>query len=469
MNRIVKNFLLNGLSSIIGQIVTFVTVAYYAQLIGKDFFGSITLAQQIILYFSIAVLFGLQTLGIRMISNDTKQAKEAVSEIISFRLIIALGSFLIIGVLSLFMNNSYSFNIILFFFSFTLFPLAMNLDWLYIGFEKMHHNAVYNLCKSVIPGIIILIFLKESSNIYIIPLAMFIGVFIGVVYQYVIITFKYKIKFKFMFDFVKFRNLGMLAFPFLTSGLLAMVNNNIDKLIIGVFRNKGELGVYQAAYTFISFFITVEAMVFTPIFPALINLYKENNLEKLKTLSQGLSKYIFILILPIALGGWVLSKDIIRLVYGAEYVSAYLPFNILLIYILILYCREIYAYQLNAWNGEMKYLKTVSISAALNAILCFAFVPAFGYVAAAMITTATEIINLVLMRRDSNKLVKIKFFENPFIILPALLMIVFTYILKSIGANIITNLLISILVYSSLLVLLKVVKIEEIKGLLSKS
>jgi O-antigen/teichoic acid export membrane protein len=469
MNRIVKNFLVNGLSSIIGQIVTFVTVAYYAQLIGKDFFGSITLAQQIILYFSIAVLFGLQTLGIRMISNDTKQAKEAVSEIISFRLIIALGSFLIIGVLSFFMNDSFSFNIILFFFSFTLFPLAMNLDWLYIGFQKMHHNAVYNLCKSIIPGIIILIFLKESSNIYIIPLAMFIGVFIGVVYQYVIITFKYKIKFKFMFDFVKFRNLGMLAFPFLTSGLLAMVNNNIDKLIIGVFRNKGELGVYQAAYTFISFFITVEAMVFTPIFPALINLYKENNLEKLKRLSQGLSKYIFILILPIALGGWVLSKDIIRLVYGEDYISAYLPFNILLIYILILYCREIYAYQLNAWNGELKYLKTVSISAALNAILCFAFVPAFGYVAAAIITTATEIINLVLMRRDSNKLVKIKLFESPFIILPALLMVVLTYILKSVGVNMIINLLISILIYLSLLFLLKVVKIEEIKGLLSKS
>jgi O-antigen/teichoic acid export membrane protein len=333
----------------------------------------------------------------------------------------------------------------------------------------MHHNAVYNLCKSIIPGIIILIFLKESSNIYIIPLAMFIGVFIGVVYQYVIITFKYKIKFKFMFDFVKFRNLGMLAFPFLTSGLLAMVNNNIDKLIIGVFRNKGELGVYQAAYTFISFFITVEAMVFTPIFPALINLYKENNLEKLKRLSQGLSKYIFILILPIALGGWVLSKDIIRLVYGEDYISAYLPFNILLIYILILYCREIYAYQLNAWNGELKYLKTVSISAALNAILCFAFVPAFGYVAAAIITTATEIINLVLMRRDSNKLVKIKLFESPFIILPALLMVVLTYILKSVGVNMIINLLISILIYLSLLFLLKVVKIEEIKGLLSKS
>jgi O-antigen/teichoic acid export membrane protein len=468
MNRIAKNFIVNGLSSLLSQLITFITVAYYAKCIGKEFFGSITLAQQIILYFSIAVLFGLQTLGVRMISDGSKSAKEAMTEIISFRLLIALVCFIVIIIMSVFMTSSYNFNFILLLFAITLFPIAMNLDWLFIGLQRMQHNAVYNLCKSIVPAMLIFIFVKDGSKAYVIPLTMLLGLFIGTIYQYTVLTYKYKVAFKFKFDYNKFKSLGRLAFPFLTSGLLAMVNNNIDKIIIGFTRSKGELGIYQAAYTFISFFITLESLVFTPIFPAMINLFNDSNFERLKALTKALAKYILLLILPITLGGLVLSKDIIRFVYGEEYIAAFLPFSILLIYILILYCREIFAYGLNAWNGEVKYLKAVSVSAGLNAVLCLIFVPRFGYIAAAIITTVTEVVNLIMMRLYANNIVEIKIIDNFIILVPAVLMFCFTYILQRMGIDFILNIIISMTIYLILLYAMKIVNIKELKSLLSR-
>jgi O-antigen/teichoic acid export membrane protein len=463
MNKVSRNFLTNGAASIFGQIITFITIAYYARVIGKDLFGSVTLAQQIILYFSMTVLFGIQTLGIRIISRKEIDISTALSEIISFRLFITAICIFIIILLSFVVGKGYQFNIILWMFSLTLFAYAFNADYIFNGIQEMQYNAVFNLCKSIVPAVIIFVFLRNKEQVYIIPIAILLGLVVGIAYQYYILTVKYRIHIEAGLSFsiiVKYAKYGS---PFFISAIFSMINNNVDKIIIGFTRSHSELGEYQAAYTFISFLISLEALIFVPVFPLLISVYHKNNYDTLERLSAFVGKIITIVVLPVFAGGLILSKDIIVVIFSEEYAKAYIALNILLVYILFLYIREIYGYQLNAWQQERKYLKAVSVSALFNLTLCIVFVPRYGIIAAAVITVFTEIINLIFMKTYSDRILKLSLrsilIRNS---MPAAIMGVFTFILKYFGASLILNISTSFLLYIVMLFVLKVITKKEL-------
>jgi len=468
MNKLIKNFLSVSVSNLLGQLLTFIIVIYYSGIIGKTNFGKITLAQQILLYFTMIVLFGIQTYGTRIVSADRENAYKKAGEIITFRLVISLICFAIICLSTIVINKDVNFKVIFIIFGLTLIPTALNIDWIFNGLQEMQHNAIYNLCKNIIPCIIIFIFLKSENNMYLIPFAILIGVSIGVIYQYIVffIIDKGKLEIKMNKEIIlKYSRYGM---PFLLSGFFGMINNNVDKIIMGFTRTEGELGVYQSAYIFISFLINVAAIILTPVFPLFIKYFYEDKKEELKRLCDGTTKLVAFIVVPIFVGGTILAKDII-LLFKKEYFQAYEPLRILMFYILILFIREIYGYQLNAWKLEKKYLKIIILSSVGNLILNLILTPKYGMVAAAWITTLTELINLILMRSCANKIVRTKdiaYIGKAFI--PSFIMALGILGLKWLNINVVIIILISIFIYGVFAVITKGIAIGEIKALFAK-
>lgn len=468
MNKLIKNFLSVSASNLIGQLFTFLIVIYYSGILGKTNFGKVTLAQQILLYFTMIVLFGIQTYGTRLVSSDKESISKVAGEIIAFRFIISLICFSIICLTTLFINKDANFKVMFLLFGLTLIPTALNIDWIFNGLQEMQHNAVYNLCKNIIPCIIILIFLKNKNNMNMIPIAIFIGLLIGVAYQYFILFKGHKNKIKITLKWDSILIYSKYGLPFLLSGFFSMINNNVDKIIMGFTRSEGELGVYQAAYVFISFLINVAAIIFTPIFPLLIKYHYEDKKRELQRVCEGTSKVVALIAVPLFIGGILLSKDII-LLFKREYFEAYKPLNILLIYILLLFIREIYGYQLNAWKLEREYLKIITISSSLNLIFNLILTPKYGMIAAAWITTITEVINLIYMRRCARKVIKVKdIFYILKALLPAGIMALLIIGLKLLKVNVVLIILASIIIYFIFVIVTKVIAIEEIKAFFVK-
>ncbi|MCB2289033.1 flippase [Clostridium sp. CS001] len=468
MNKLTKNFLSISFSNLIGQLFTFLIVIYYSGIIGKDNFGRITLAQQMLLFFTMVVLFGIQTYGTRIVSSNKENIDKVLGEIIAFRFLVSIICFIVICTIAFFINKDTSFKTIFVLFGITLIPTALNVDWLFNGLQEMQHNAIYNLCKNIIPSIIIFLFLKNQNNMSLIPIAMIIGLCVGFIYQYYIVLVKYKYKLKLTLNkkiIFKYSKVGM---PFLLSGFFSMINNNADKIIIGFSRGDGELGVYQAAYVFVGFLISVATIIFTSTFPLLIKYHHEGKKEELKKICNGISKLVAIIAVPIFIGGTLLSKDII-LLYKKEFFEAYKPLNILLFYILILFIREIYGYQLNAWRLEKVYLKIIIVSSIANLILNLILTPKYGMIAAALITTVTEFINLIFMRKCARKIVIVKdLYYVLQALMPGSIMALAIVVLKYMGINIFIIILISIVIYFLFAIITKVIEIEEIKTIFNK-
>lgn len=470
INRVAKNLLSIGLSSFLAQFIMFIQIAYYARVLSVESFGIVNLAQSILVYFTMITLFGFQTLGTKEVAKAKEKAGELIGYISIIRIIVAIICLLIIIAIGIISNRGVTFTNLLIIFGCTLLPLAFNIDWLFSGLQEMQHNGIYNIIKSLIPLILSLIFIRGEEGILYIPIFTLIGLILGVIYQGYIIRVKNKVKIVIKLNKHEIKRYVIKSTPFLISGLLSMINMNLDTIIIGFTRSEYELGIYSSAYKIIYFLINLIAVIYVPFFPLLIEYFNNKDISKLQNVVNNICKVVMLLGFPIAVGGILLSKEIIILLFGHKYAEAYLPFIILLIYIFILFMRETYGYSLNAWNMEIKYLKSVVISSLLNLILNLMLIPKFGIVAAAITTLISELINFIIMKKYSKSVISTNYFSNSVkLILPILIMSVVVLILKYYNVNVIINIISAVLVYFYSVIYFKYISINELKVLVKKN
>lgn len=468
MNRVIKNLFYTGFSSIFGLLLTFLITVYYNKKLGVEKFGSISFAQYVYLFLVTITMFGIHTYGTRIISLKNEKIGEIISEIISFRLAISILIIIINYIICVLFVNNIEERLLLILFSFSLIFSALNLDFVFNGLQEMKYNGIYIFCKNVIPAIVIFVCLRYFNNVEIIPMALFAGLLVGTAIQYYIIIYRKKIKVKLLFSKILLNKYLIIGYPFFISALMAMVNGSIDKIIIGALKVNSELGVYNSAYIFINFLITICGIVFIPLFPNMI-MFKDSK-PQLSEFCGVVPKIISIIAMPILFGGLLLYEDIIKYFYPVKqgYEGAYIPLMILIVYIFILYYREIFAYQLNAWGLEKKYLKIVSISAVLNIILNLIIIPYFGIIGAAFVTLFTELINFVYMRKYAIKVYEtkiLKSFVEP--LLPTVIMSFAIFVFKLYNVNFLIILSAAVTIYFGFFGLFKMNLLREINRVLA--
>lgn len=466
INKVAKNLLSVGFSNIASQFIAFLMIAYIARVIGKEGFGVINLAQAMITYFSIFTMFGLQTYGLREISKAKDNNSRIVSEILIIRIVLFVISYGLLLFIALLVHKDYSFKLLLVLYGVTLLPTALNTDWYFSGIQEMQHNAVYNIVRNLIPFGAVVLYVKEPGQIAYIPVFTLLGIVIATVYQYVILK-RSGVKLSFRFSGTPFRRLLKSGFPFFLSGILAMVNTNIDRVVIGFSRTDSELGVYSAAYNIILFLTNVVAIIFIPVFPLLIKYYNSSLKGELLALANKIAKFIALFIIPVAVGGIILAQPIMVLLFGRDFAEAAGPFRILLVFSILLFIREIFGYQLNAWNREKDYLKVVTVSSLVNLVLNVTLTPRYGIYMAAGINIISEMINLLLMRKSAGVVVPTPI--TPYVLkalLPSLAMGIALVFLKA-WLPVLVNILIAICIYFVFVLLFKLVTLSEIKGFLA--
>ncbi|MHB1406919.1 MAG: flippase [Desulfitobacteriaceae bacterium] len=466
INKVARNLMSVGLSSVFAQFLTFLTIAYIARVVGKEGFGSINLAQAIITYFSIFTLFGLQTHGVREVSKGSASHSLILGEILTARLSLFVLSYAALFLLAAFLPKDFSFKILLILYGLTLLPTALNIDWFYSGIEEMQHNAVYNILRNAFPFFLLMALLHNEGQLNFVPLATFAGLVVATGYQYSILKEK-GIRYKLGLPWTQVQKYLRVSFPFFLSGLLAMININIDRIVIGFSRTDSELGLYSAAYNIILFLTNVVAIIFVPVFPRLVKHHHDGDKEGLSRLTATVAKFISLFILPVAVGGIVLAEKIIILLYGQEYAPAAGPFTILLIFSVLLFTREIFGYQLNAWHLEKSYLKIIGLSSVLNLALNLILTPRYGIYFAASINIISETINLILMQIAATRVVQTAVLPHMLkAVLPSALMGGVLFLLRG-HLPVLISIVLGILVYAAAAFFLRIVRIEEMKTFLS--
>jgi O-antigen/teichoic acid export membrane protein len=193
------------------------------------------------------------------------------------------------------------------------------------------------------------------------------------------------------------------SIPFGLTAAMQLINGRTDVLVLGLFRDDAEVGVYRVAVQLATMIIFGQQAVNAIQGPHVAHLYASGDMKKLQKMITRSSRAILMFSLPAVLLMCLFGDFIIRVAFGPDYAGAYWPLVILSVGQLVNASMGAVANVLNMTGHERDTTRIIMIGALMNVTLNFALTPVLGMVGAAAATASGLIVWNVLMWRQAYK------------------------------------------------------------------
>jgi len=162
-----------------------------------------------------------------------------------------------------------------------------------------------------------------------------------------------------------------------------------DRYVIGYFLGAANVGIYSASYTLgnvISFLYAPIALV---LFPAITNLYENNNIHEVKMHLKYTLKFFLMIAIPSLFGLTILSKSLLGILTTSEFIEAYMVIPIVALGALLFNIGKLFSDVLMLFKKTKIISLVFGSSALLNLVLNIFLVPLIGIIGAAIATLVT--------------------------------------------------------------------------------
>ncbi|MEA3329282.1 MAG: flippase [Nanoarchaeota archaeon] len=199
-----------------------------------------------------------------------------------------------------------------------------------IAYEKVGWRSfIFNILQNLVRLLALIIFIYIGFSINAIAVSYIIGSLVGLVTAYFACKFLTKQAFG-KYNLSKsekketFKNLFSYSWPLLFFGIIFSIFHWTDTLIIGLFTNAKQVGFYNAAVP-IAMLLTFSSQIFIQLFfPFITRQYSKDkkNIKAINQLSKQISKWIFIINLPILILILIFPGVFINLLFKSQYLVA---------------------------------------------------------------------------------------------------------------------------------------------------
>lgn len=162
-----------------------------------------------------------------------------------------------------------------------------------------------------------------------------------------------------------------------------------DSVLLNVVWGDAENGYYNAAYNLIFSVVFLSNAVNTALYPSLTR-QAASDPDSLPRAYATALRYLMVLAIPIAAGGWALADQLVALLYGEAYGPAGTALAILVWVVPLMFASELLGYVVVVRGDERRVARAVLTSTAINIGCNLALVPWLGLLAAATMTVVTE-------------------------------------------------------------------------------
>lgn len=245
------------------------------------------------------------------------------------------------------------------------------------------------------------------------------------------------------------------AWPFAVGGLAGAFLFNVDIVMLGWWRGTEEIGLYSAAQKIVGILAIFSGFIATVTLPKLSH-FAYSDQQKMRHLLESSLKIIFITAFPLVIGGLILKSSIMGFIFGSSYLPATNAFAILLFSILAVHPLAIISTLLFVFDKQAKAIKYALTSSLCNIVLNFLLIPKYGMEGAAVATSISFFVYIILLWRAGKAVCKFHIVSE--LLKPALATLVMgflVYILKTVGINFLINIAVSGMFYFACLYFLK--------------
>jgi O-antigen/teichoic acid export membrane protein len=403
LKRFFKDTIIYGIAAVLPRVINFLLVKVHTDALPTDNYAENTNFYIWIALLAVLLTFGMETTFFRFYKDEEKKDSLISTAFIS----IAVAAFIFVIVAFLF--SGFFTNI----FDFANNPIQLKLligiialDTLMVipfAYLRASNRPIkYTFIKLINVGIIViinLIFLKfipefkESgkdiptllntiSNSTLIINFIFIANIVGSAISFLLLL-PYLLKFKWSFNTVLFKKMISYSWPIAVAGIAYVINENLDKILIGKMIDKNAMGIYSACYK-LAIFMNLYIMAFRlgaePFF------FNHSDKKNAKVTYATILNY-FIIVGSLVFVGIVVFIDLIKKPFiNSEYWDAIIIVPIVLLANLFL---GIY-HNLAIWyklTDKTRYGMYFSIfGAVITIVVNLVLIPIIGFVASAWAT-----------------------------------------------------------------------------------
>jgi len=258
------------------------------------------------------------------------------------------------------------------------------------------------------------------------------------------------------------RQIMNAAMPIAFISLVGAFMFNTDLVMLGWWRTSTEIGFYSAAQKIIQVLYTLPGILASVFFPTISRLVGQKKDAEIKSLTERGITSLLLIAIPLTVGGIILAKPIINLLYGQEYAPATGVFQIL-IFTTLLFPSALIANLVLSYNKQRDAVKFVALASFGNIFLNILLIPRFGIVGAAIATSLAQLTVsgcTWLMMKRVNNFYTLRHLKK--ISLAVLIMGTASFFLNKFGLHVLPSIIISGLIYFFALLVLKERVVKEI-------
>jgi O-antigen/teichoic acid export membrane protein len=433
-----------------------------------------------IVFFNIFRDFGLsQTLAKFipdfLVKKQYSKLKSAIYISLIFNLISSIIFVLVLLLLSKFLALNYFRNyaaLPLIYYFCVYFIFASLYDVLTVCFLGFQSNKLYSLKLFFVNLFVFLGIIVFDKGITTPALSYMIAVIIGTIIAGIVLFRKFDfLKHPFVFD----KKLVILMFSFAFALLLTMFGNQviyyIDTLILTYFVPLSDVGIYNVILPSANLFFLIGSSIGLVLLPLISELISRKDKKYISFILRLIYKYVYLLSFPLIILVFVFSEFFIRLMFGVNFLPGAKAFRILIVGAFFFTLAIINIKSL-VGIGKPKIIAKIILSVALfNFLFNLIIIPYLGIVGAALTTSISYFLMLILSSYYLSKIIKImwpvrdwfKTFAANFIFLLILYIVRDKLFNASIYLKLTVGLLLSFLIYFLLLIFFRVISFKEIK------
>lgn len=380
MKKALKNIIAVSLSDVLSRLLGFGANAYLARVLGTFGFGAMSVGLSVLSYAAMLSSPGVQVAGTRHVATTSEHADNYVSNVNSLRCALAMGCALIVGVVSWIFIHPASTALAVFIFSLSAIPMALSLDWYFLGRENLLASSGSKVVVAGIYLVFIFFLVRSEGDIIWTAVAFLIANILATAWLLYLYGHSGP-KFHFTVRLDEWKKLVRQSLPLGISSFLAQTIMNSPVLIVGAIISSHAAGLFNAAMKLIFFALMIDR-VFNAMFFPVISRHRATDMEQFKHTGALALKIVLAASVPVVVAGSVFAGETVRFVYGASFIDASVPFQILLLYFLFSVMNTVFMSVMIADNREAEYLRIMAGGTAVLVVLCVILSFTYGLVGA---------------------------------------------------------------------------------------
>lgn len=408
-----KNAMFNTIKSISGIIYPLITFPYISRVLTAENVGKINFGNSIVSYFSLIASLGVTTYAVRECSKvreDRQQLSKTASQMLSINIFSTLIAYIALAITFVFARSLDSYRTLICIQSASIIFTTLGADWLNTAMEDFKFIAIRTVGMQVISLVLMFIFVQKPEDYMayaVISIVASSGAnIINIFYRRRFCRTRFTIQ----LDLKKHLPPILLLFSMILSQTIYC---NSDITMLGLMKGDLEVGLYSTSVKIYNIINTVVASVVWVVMPQLSSGFAKKDYKEVNRLLKYSLNFIIVLGLPCLVGLNVITKPLLYVVAGEEYLGASTSLHILTVSLLFSFISGWIANMMMLPAGKEKIcLVSGIISALLNVLLNLVLIPKWGLNAAAFTTATAEFVGIWIKRPFIDKQIKIDGFKE---------------------------------------------------------